>query len=64
MEELRRELHEEELAESVRRKDAEDLEKKLRQMAELRQAEADAKKMRCEKIAAEKKEEEEFRKQV
>ncbi|XP_035701543.1 meiosis-specific nuclear structural protein 1 [Folsomia candida] len=64
MEELRRELYEEELAADVRRREVEELSRKMKQMVELRNAAAEARKLREEKILAEKKEEEEYRQQL
>jgi len=64
MEDLRNELCEEELAESIRRKEAEETEKRCRAMMELRAAEAEGRQMRAEKVAAEKAEEEKFKQEV
>ncbi|CAG7834758.1 unnamed protein product [Allacma fusca] len=64
LEELRRELYEEELAEEVRRKETEDAAAKYRQMIELQEAEKEAKRLRAAKLEAERKEMEEYRKQL
>ncbi|CAG7824377.1 unnamed protein product [Allacma fusca] len=64
LEELRRELCEEELAEQVRRKEAKDDAAKYCQMLELQEAEKEAKRLREEKLEAERKEIEEYRKQL
>ena len=57
-------MHEEELAEEVRRKEAAEAEKKYQLMLELQAAEREAKRLRAEKLEAEREEAEEYRKQV
>jgi len=64
LDELRRELYEEEMAEDVRRKEAEAVAKKCQQMIELKAAAEEARQLRAEKLADEKKEEEDYRKQL
>lgn len=64
LEELRQEFYEAETAENERRKEAEEEAKRCRTIKELRAAEADAKRMLAEKLAAEKEEEEKFKLQV
>lgn len=64
MEGIRQELLEEEVTAELRRKELEDLEKRHRQMLELRAAAEQAIRLRQERLAFEKKEEDDYRKQV